>query len=954
MADSILRLKVDSNEYDSKVKRASQGILELERTIREAGESFLATWKDEQEFAKGLGQMETVSKTARGKIAELTGAFTEMSMVYKRMTDEEKNSPFGQALKNSLDQLKTRIDQTKKDLEDVNKELDNTNKEGKDTSSLLDQLASKFGVSTKTLTTWGVAIAGAGASLKVAKDAFFASEQNLDDWNRMVYSSQSTYEAFLTSLNTGDVSGFLNRINTIVQAAQEAYNAIDDLQTTQNIQSPQVAKRQAELQRMETMLRTGRYIAPVDGRRPTPGLKEGDKLTKEQKDRIAKQVENIISEMAGLTKNEVKAATNAIDKLYNEQALRLGMTKQQFLAGTENIETFRQNVDLGKKYQEWENNRRAAIDLAKMGHYNMMSEEQKNYINGANPYSQYSGWGVFKDDGELYQNIISNIRNRSSKEQEYYSMLARSYRQINRVEGYKPYGGGTGSQLTDPEKAQQKYEQALKDYNQALEQAALETKAGTLSTVDAKKKELSAEETLWKAIGDAREIYDTDQLKQEQDKVAAKVVELGGSVNALVEEQKAAQEAARELVSAQKKLSDAEVKMADALKANDYKAYTAAYKQYTTQQTEVQRLQPTIEPIIKMPQVEMPSIPTMVFDVEARTESALDSLKDIDGVTLDEKTLTVTANTTEALEALNNVEGISLSPKQLTIESPDLKTAFSYTQNNMSAFIAKLNEQLADADVGSELFNALTAQIADAQTLANLMETAVKNGVEIAEFEPQELFNKIFGDTPGDYIDNIDWQAIQDAINEKLKEMDVAPIELNFQTGDIKKDNEKSENATKDFKSLIGNVSTITGALKQIGVDVPEGFAKTLGVMQVITTILVAIQSLSTITATTSALKSIPIIGWFLQQGGVIHAQEGFNGIVPGNMFTGDNIPALLNSGETVLTAAQSASVANLLTSGGGEAAGASETRVESDELVLTIRNGAARRGMTMGEYLGL
>lgn len=871
MSDSVVKLTINSQEYDEKLKRATDSLQRYVDGCRKVGGTLEVVEEETLDFVKALGSMETQCRNANGRLSEMKKSFTDWSMIYKNMTDEEKNSPFGQALKNSLDQLKTRIDQTKKDLEDVNKELDNTNKEGKDTSSLLDQLASKFGVSTKQLTTWGVAIAGAGAALKVAKDAFFASEQNLDDWNRMVYSSQSTYEAFLTSLNTGDVSGFLNRINTIVQAAQEAYNAIDDLQTTQNIQSPQVAKRQSELQRMETMLRTGRYIAPVDGRRPTPGLKDSDKLTKEQKDRIAKQVENIISEMAGLTKNEVKAATNAIDKLYNEQALRLGMTKQQFLAGTENIETFRQNVDLGKKYQEWENNRRAAIDLAKMGHYNMMSEEQKKYINGTNPYSQYKGWGVFKDDGELYQNIISNIRNRSAKEQEYYSMLARSYRQINRVEAYKPYGGGTGSQLTDPEKAQQKYEQALKDYNQALEQAALETNAGTISTVDAKKKELSAEETLWKAIGDAREIYDSDQLKQEQDKVAAKVVELGGSVNALVEEQKTAQEAARELAAAEKKVSAALEEAANAYDANDLKGY---------------------------------------------------------------------------IQAMNRVGG--------DVSAGMRSGNFSYTQSNLSVFTAQLKEELSNADVGSELFNALTAQIADAQTLANLMETAVKNGVDIAEFEPQELFNKIFGDTPGDYIDNIDWQAIQDAINEKLKEMDVAPIELNFQTGDIKKDNEKSENATKDFKSLIGNVSTITGALKQIGVEVPEGFAKTLGIMQVITTILMAIQSLSTITATTSALKSIPIIGWFLQQGGVIHAQEGFNGIVPGNMFTGDNIPALLNSGETVLTAAQSASVANLLTSGGGEAAGASETRVESDELVLTIRNGAARRGMTMGEYLGL
>ena len=877
MADNILKLKVDSDEYNNKLKTAGEQLQRYIDGCRKAGGTLEYVDEGVQDFIKGLGQMETKATSARGKLSEMTKVFTDMKLAYLQMTDAEKHGEPGKALSASLDQLKGRIIDAKKNLADVNKELGDTGKESQSTGNILEQLAGKFGINTKALTTWGAAIGAGAAALKVAKDAFFASEQNLDDWNRMVYSSQSTYEAFLTSLNTGDVSGFLNNINTIVQTANDAYDAIDRLQTTQNIQAPQMAKKQAEIQRMETMLRTGRWVGAIDGRKSPLGLKDGDILTKAQKDRITKQLESAIMELAGLTRKEVVRANDAVDKMYNNLALSLNMSKQKFMAGISTIDTFEYNVNQGKKYQEWEANRKLVIGLAQSqpGYSRMLSAEQKKYINTTNPYEAYKGWNVFKDDGEQYQQAIQMIQNSTAKEQQYYSEIARAYRQINRVEGYKPYGGGTGSQLTDPEEAQQKYEQALKDYNQALEQAALETKAGTVSTVDAKKKELSAEETLWKAIGDAREIYDTDQLKQEQDKVAAKVVELGGSVNALVEEQKAAQEAARELAAAQKKVAAALEEASTAYSTNDLKGY---------------------------------------------------------------------------MSALNKVGGDVTAG----IQSGN----FSYTKGNMAAFISYLNDRLSKADYGTVLFGKLTAQLADAKSLANLMETAVKNGIDIAQFDPQALFDKIFSSTPGDYIDNIDWKSIQDAINEKLKEMDLDPIELDFNTGDInndKKTKEKEIDGTKQFRSLVGDVSTIVGSLNQLGIDVPEGFQKTLGVMQVVTTILMTLQSLAGITATTSAVKSIPIIGWFLQNGGVVHAADGWSGIVPGTHMSGDQVPAMLNSGELVLNKAQSGVIASALTSAeNGSGGGVAETRIESDQMVLLLRNGAARRGQTIGEYLGL
>ena len=86
-----------------------------------------------------------------------------------------------------------------------------------------------IGLSVQKFTATTVAIGAVTAALKVAKDAFFASQQNISAWEKTVDSAQSVYEGFLNTLNSGDVSGFLTNINTIVEAAQNAKDALSDL-----------------------------------------------------------------------------------------------------------------------------------------------------------------------------------------------------------------------------------------------------------------------------------------------------------------------------------------------------------------------------------------------------------------------------------------------------------------------------------------------------------------------------------------------------------------------------------------------------------------------------------------------------------------------------------------------------------------------------------------------------
>lgn len=271
MADVITRLKLESGEYDSKIKRATQGLLQMEEECRKVGGT-LAILEDEQkQYVQSLGQMDTVSRNVRGKLAELTAAYTELRVQYERLTEEEKQGDYGRALSSSLDQLKARIGETKSQLNEAGKEINNS-------GGLLDNLASKFVVNIDAMKLFNMGLSAATGALDVVKDAFFNNEQNLDEWGRTVEASHSLYNGFLNALNTGNIGGYLSNIDKIVEAARRAYNALDELNTFNAFNQINVEKT-----------RTGLTESIVDYRGGS-GTKEavkaaGDAYKKELQDR---------------------------------------------------------------------------------------------------------------------------------------------------------------------------------------------------------------------------------------------------------------------------------------------------------------------------------------------------------------------------------------------------------------------------------------------------------------------------------------------------------------------------------------------------------------------------------------------------------------------------------------------------------------------------------------------
>ena len=231
MAESIVRLRVESQEFESKLKRASQELLAMADNARRTGATFAIADKDELAFVSSLGQLQTSARSAKGSIAEMTKAFQDLSMHYRDLTDEEKAAPYGQALEKSLQQLQDRINESKKSLGEINSSIGESKSETDLLSGAVNELTGKLGINIPKLGAMSIAIAAVTGAAKVAKDAFFANEQQLDEWGRMTESCTSLYNGFLDALNTGDISGYLQRINQIVDAARSAYDALDELGT---------------------------------------------------------------------------------------------------------------------------------------------------------------------------------------------------------------------------------------------------------------------------------------------------------------------------------------------------------------------------------------------------------------------------------------------------------------------------------------------------------------------------------------------------------------------------------------------------------------------------------------------------------------------------------------------------------------------------------------------------
>lgn len=853
MANSLLKLTVESSEYDAKLKKAAEGIRHLADVAHKSGGDLTGLEKAELDFIKALGDMETKSRSAAGQVRELESTYKELKVIYEQLNEVEKADEGGKALAASLEQLKQRAQDAKKSLEDASKSLQENADAGKEDSSVLAQLASKFTINIDAIKLFNVGLQAAKAALDVAKDAFFASETNVDEWGRTMAASQSLYEGFLTAINNGDISGYLSRMDEIVQAARAAYNELDTLGTMKTIQAPKMSAQQTENERLRMMIQTGRYIAPVDGRKAS--MKDGQLLTPEQIKTLERQLQNGMKSVVKLVGNEVKQTGKAINAYYNSIAKQNGMSLQEFKKGTSSWDEFSKKMQGYQQYQKWRQE-------------NSFTDMYGNrQVREGNPYQEFKKWGTFRVDkmgDNSYNDLVRLIQQRDQQAAQAYGMQSQAYRTMNRAEGVTVRqlmgggsGGGGGKTTTTT---------GIKD-----EFTDMEELVGLIPVAEQKVKDLQQQ---------IRESWDQN-----------------------------------EIATLRKQLKEAQ---------ND----------------------------LDVLQGKLPKDSVVELTITANDTDALQKVKDIDGVTIDPKTMTVTANTSEALqkvqELVADVDGKVVNVKVVPVLT-DADIEKQLQKQYGKAIQVPITPKLTTGDEFEQSIRIKLSEQnveADMQALRTMIEAQIKNGIEGVDIPSDWIAGQIFGegvDIPDEY-----WRNLQEQINEKLREMNIEELNIDFGTGkdkgkdkkesDKKESKEEKKYLSEGLSQLSGGLGGLQNGFAQLGIDLGDGFGSVVSGLQGISTILMAIQTIITGIEAISALDAIIPFA----NGGVVHAANGYT--VPGNHFSGDMVPALLNSGELVLNKAQQGNLASQLTGGAMQNMNLS-AEIRGEQIRLVMNNNGRRTG---------
>lgn len=116
MADVITRFRLETTQYDSKLRDATKSLKEIGRIAEIGGKDFTKFSQKQVEAARALGNTASGANNVKDRLKELVGAFNDAAKAYNNLSAAQQQSDFGKAMSNSLEQLQTRIKETKQEL----------------------------------------------------------------------------------------------------------------------------------------------------------------------------------------------------------------------------------------------------------------------------------------------------------------------------------------------------------------------------------------------------------------------------------------------------------------------------------------------------------------------------------------------------------------------------------------------------------------------------------------------------------------------------------------------------------------------------------------------------------------------------------------------------------------------------------------------------------------------
>ena len=336
------------------------------------------------------------------------------------------------------------------------------------------------------------------------------------------------------------------------------------------------------------------------------------------------------------------------------------------------------------------------------------------------------------------------------------------------------------------------------------------------------------------------------------------------------------------------------------------------------------------------------------FSISANDTDVLKNIQAIDGAKIEPKSFKVTALTADALAALQKVNDVVIADKTIKIEpvvgqmpSVAMENPFERAQSGLQEIRQKVRLEIDKENLK-----------ADTDTLQTILKDAMQNGINtggILDFQFTALSDEI---AKGINVSDDVWQGILDQYNELREQIGSEPIKIDFKTGGIAKEGKE---VSKEWNSAANAISSVGSAMQSI----EDPSAKIVG------TIAQAIATIA-LTYAQSLKGSFTVWDWIagaasgmatmMSVVSAIHSTTGYaqGGIVKGNSYSGDNIPAMvggpsgelvgLNAGEVVLNKAQQSNLASQLQGGLGNLK--FTLKAAGENLIAVIDATGKRKGM--------
>ena len=903
MADNILRLKVESSEYDAKLKKAAEGIRHLAEVAHKGGGELTGLEKAELDYVKALGSMETKSRTAAGGVRELESTFKELTVVYNNLNDVEKQDEGGKALRASLDQIKQRAQEARKELESASKALGDV--EVKPKGGFFDGLGSKM---EGALAVFGgnLMTKAAGAVAQLGSEMVGLVQQGIE----MAKQGEGVRIAF-ERLGRGD----------ILQGLREAtHGTVTDLELMKA--AVKFNDFKLPLDELGTMLAFAQQKAKDTGQ-------SVDFLVESIVNGLGRKSLMILDNL-GLSATEIRERmketgdmTKAVGAIIRDQMAAAGdyVETAADRAAQANVSLQNKMEELGRKFAPLEEASNNLWTSMKIGILDIIGGPLATLLNQLTEAGRLkNALNDINGDGSNGNTVVGGkLKQLQAAKNSGASQYILNTMQSSTIEGYN-------RQITKADELLKQFEKNHSSVNVVLQNATKQfgQKFSSISELE--------------AFRDAYKVMVSDYRKGANEimKPVKVNIQTGNAIKS-VDELKvklAELQAQRKKVAAgsdEAKRLDTEIRQVKA----DIKLQDPNVLKTTT---------------IKGTNDDFTEIIGLIGNAQERVSDLQRRIKEAP----DETTITTLRDQLKEAQAeLDRLNGKKVEMTQ---------GLSGFNTQTMGAWMQGRQSDLSKTELGSVDYSEIMGNIADMQTIKSIIEQSMAAGIDAAQFDLEPLWEKVFD---GENIPDDVWQNIVDTINAKLAELELEPIKLDFKTGNITKLAKDSKDLAKDWSAAGSAISSVSAAMSQIddpaakviGTIAQAVAAVALGASQAIAQasngsaggpwgwIAFAAAATATMISTIATIHNATGFA----QGGIVDGRGG--GFVGGMAYSGDNVGNVrLDSGELVLNRAQQNNLANQLEGGSVWQNLVLETVISGEDIRLVLNDNGRRTGR--GEYV--